>query len=99
MTTCVYLKPTEDKPCLHYVAYHDKDVCGLCDLEHSFLCTEELKIKSPVLTQSALKAFAQCPEKYKKHYMDGTVLRDEHLSEPMKVGLLWGAFVNSLNEV
>lgn len=84
-------------PCINYAEANNSDKCGLCLLSELFLCVEDLRIKMPTLTQSALKMFCQCPEKYKKHYVDGIVLKDEYLPDAMKLGLLWGAFMESEN--
>jgi len=84
-------------PCRDFISASHKGICGLCERDNMFLCIEDIRNKMPTLTQSAMKSFCQCPEKYKKRYVDGRRLKKQYLPDPMKIGLLWGAFMESEN--
>ncbi len=93
---CKQYEPDSDQTCKHYEPTKDDSKCGVCLIEGMFLCVEDVRFKMPTITQSALKMFAQCPEKYKKHYIDGTVLKDAYLPAPVKMGTLFDGFITSV---
>jgi len=93
--TCKFYSPLKTKFCKHYIDGL-KDEAGFCKRASQFRCIEALKIKLPSVSQSAIKMFCHCRERYYKHYIQGITLRDEHLPLPIKCGSVWDTFVDSL---
>jgi len=82
-------------PCKHYLdPLHDTEA-GFCSLKHIFRCTESLKLFLPTLTQSALKSFCQCKEKFNLQYIKGINILQEELPNIAKLGSIWDAFIDS----
>ena len=92
---CKFYRPMnmQNKFCKHYIDGL-KDEAGFCDRPSQFRCIEALKLHLPSVSQSAVKMFCHCRERYYKHYIQGITLRDEHLPLPIKCGSVWDAFMD-----
>ena len=87
--------PTKELPCKHYIdPFHDTEA-GFCSTKKIFRCIESLKTHLPTLTQSAVKAFCSCKESFRLQYIKGINALREELPNPVKMGSIWDAYIDS----
>lgn len=87
--------PLNDLPCKHYIdPLHDNEA-GFCKTNKIFRCIESLKTLLPTLTQSAVKSFCQCKEKFRLQYIKGVNILREELPNPVKMGSIWDSFIDA----
>jgi hypothetical protein len=90
---CSDFDPTFDETnsCKYYAAQHDGKVCGFCKKADRYRCINDLGYKPLPLSHSGVQSFLTCHHLFYLQQVLGITTRNQHVSRPMKMGMLWDA--------
>ena len=93
---CKTLKPDDNSLCKDYIRSINANEPGFCKQPTRFRCTEAMKVKLPSISFSSLTDFISCKLRYKHRVVDGLQMKSQHLTEPLKQGRAWDAYLQHL---
>lgn len=79
--------------CVHNIDSKDDGV-GFCDQPTRFRCSENLKRTLPRLSYSGLGNYSKCSQLYYLRDILGVRYRPHHVSQALKAGILWDAWLS-----
>ncbi len=85
--TCKFLTINKKKPCDYYLK------TGLCEKPDMFRCVEYIEKFEPILSNSGIKSFIECPRKYYLGSIKGIKVKEELKSDAVKIGSMVDSWV------
>ena len=88
---CRLFNPTFNaaNECKHYWSQDDGMTCGLCKLPDMYRCIEDVTLKPIKLSHSSVQDFLTCHHLFYLKQIRGLTIRNQHLSNAIKMGQLW----------
>ena len=80
--------------CINYVD-GDPGGVGCCKLPTNYLCIRDLNHILPSISHSSRNTFVHCRQAYYFHYIKGIYVKKNRGSIPLKLGSIWGLFIQS----
>ena len=80
--------------CINYIE-GDPGGVGVCKLPTTYLCIRDLNHILPAISHSSRNLFVHCRQAYYFHYIEGISVKKVRGSIPLKLGSIWGLFIQS----